>query len=60
MPAVITCAQMGTSLVRTKEGEVDANISVSIEVNEADGCLKLDSKHVHEEITNAVRATERT
>jgi hypothetical protein len=44
----------------SKEGEVDADISVSIEVNEADGCLKLDSNHVREEITNAVRATERT
>ena len=43
----------------SKEGLVEAKIPVSIEVNDADGGLKLDSDAMREEIANAIRSTGR-
>ena len=41
----------------SKEGLVEAKVPVSIEVNDVDGGLKLDSDEMQEEIANAIRST---
>lgn len=41
-----------------QQGKVETDIPVSIEVK-ADGFLELDADHMREDITNAVRATEK-
>lgn len=41
----------------SKEGLIEAKVPVSIEVNDVDGGLKLDSDEMQEEIANAIRST---
>jgi hypothetical protein len=41
-----------------KEGRVEGNIPVSIEVNDTNGCLKLDSDEMRQDITSAICSTD--